>query len=290
MISCARIRAIATSMWLWVPARLIITDCKFRSVAGTRHGSSTASPTPGIRRWITPTTTPPTSLSPAHTKRSITARLTTTRPTSSRQTTSGTSPAPDDVWTAVWSKLCSITGRPKGVSFSVDTSNNTGTLTIPAGQPCPSGSVRSSATQCAIISDFTGGEVNARAFVLCDPNRRVADAPDGTPVLVDAACLARPTTRGEFGNASRNMLRRPGVINFDLAFFKNIRFREKVSLQFRWETYNLFNHTNFDDIDTNLTFARDATSSQIVLSNLLFGQPNSARSPRVMQGSLRLNF
>ena len=183
-----------------------------------------------------------------------------------------------------------VTGRPKGVSFSVDTSNNTGTLTIPAGQPCPSGSVRSSATQCAIISDFTGGEVNARAFVLCDPNRRVADAPDGTPVLVDAACLARPTTRGEFGNASRNMLRRPGVINFDLAFFKNIRFREKVSLQFRWETYNLFNHTNFDDIDTNLTFARDATSSQIVLSNLLFGQPNSARSPRVMQGSLRLNF
>ena len=69
-----------------------------------------------------------------------------------------------------------------------------------------------------------------------------------------------PRSEGQIGNASRNMIRRPGVINFDLAFFKNIRFGEKVGLQFRWETYNLFNHTNFDDINTDLTFARDAAS------------------------------
>ena len=118
----------------------------------------------------------------------------------------------------------------------------------------------------------------------------MADAPDGTPVLIDAACLARPTARGEIGNASRNMIRKPGVINFDLALFKNIRLGEKAGLQFRWETYNLFNHTNFDDINTTMTFARDATATQIVLSNPLFGQPISSRSPRVMQGSLRLNF
>jgi hypothetical protein len=95
--------------------------------------------------------------------------------------------------------------------------------------------------------------VNARPLVLCNPNRHVADAPDGTPVFVDASCFARPLVRGEIGNASRNMIRRPGVINSDLAFFKNVRLREKLRLQFRWETYNLFNHTNFNDIDTDLT-------------------------------------
>jgi Carboxypeptidase regulatory-like domain len=186
-----------------------------------------------------------------------------------------------------------VTGTPKGVSLGFDTSNSTGFVTINPGQACPAGTLPSAsgtANRCDIITDFTGGEVNARLFALCNPNHQVADAPDGTPVLIDAACLARPTARGEIGNASRNMIRKPGVINFDLALFKNIRFGEKVGLQFRWETYNLFNHTNFDDINTTMTFARDATATQIVLSNPLFGQPISARSPRVMQGSLRLSF
>ncbi len=140
------------------------------------------------------------------------------------------------------------------------------------------------------LTDITGGEVNARPLVLCNPNRQVANAPDGTPVLVDASCFARPLVRGEIGNASRNMIRRPGVINSDLAFFKNVRLREKLRLQFRWETYNLFNHTNFNDIDTDLTLTLNTTTNVVTQTNARFGQPITARSPRVMQGSLRLNF
>jgi hypothetical protein len=181
-----------------------------------------------------------------------------------------------------------VTGTPEGVSLGF--SGSSSAFNFPAGQPCPAGTVRFSATQCQPLTDFTGGEVNARPFVLCNPNRRAANAPDGTPVFVDIACLARPTALGEIGNASRNMIRRPGVINSDLALFKNIRLGEKLGLQFRWETYNLFNHTNFDDFNTDMTFARDTATNQIVLSNLLFGQPNSTRSPRVMQGSLRISF
>jgi len=181
-----------------------------------------------------------------------------------------------------------VTGTPKGVSLGF--SGSTDPFNFPAGDPCPVGTVRFSTTQCQPLTDFTGGEVNARPFVLCNPNRQVKDAADGTPVLVDANCFARPTTQGEIGNASRNMIRKPGVINFDLALFKNIRFREKLDIQFRWETYNLFNHTNFSDINTDLTFSRNTTTNQIALSNQIFGQPTSARSPRVMQGSLRFNF
>jgi hypothetical protein len=181
-----------------------------------------------------------------------------------------------------------VTGTPEGVGLGF--SGSSGAFNFPAGQPCPAGTVRFSTTQCQPLTDFTGGEVNARPFVLCNPNRRVANASDGTPVFVDISCLARPTARGEIGNASRNMIRRPGVVNFDLALFKNIRLGEKLGLQFRWETYNLFNHTNFDDINTDMTFSRDTATNQIVMSNLLFGQPTSARSPRVMQGSLRISF
>ncbi|MGH9850243.1 MAG: hypothetical protein ACREBD_10435, partial [Blastocatellia bacterium] len=141
-----------------------------------------------------------------------------------------------------------------------------------------------------VITDYTGGEVNARPFVVCNPNRRAPNAADGTPVFIDASCFVRPTTRGEVGNASRNMLRQPGVINSDLAFFKNIRLREKLRLQFRWEMYNLFNHTNFSNIDGGLTFTLDPATGQVTQTNARFGQPIDDRSPRVMQGSLRLSF
>ncbi len=140
------------------------------------------------------------------------------------------------------------------------------------------------------FTDYTGGEVNARAFVLCNPNRRVENAADGTPVFLDASCFARPTTRGQIGNSSRNMLRVPGVFNSDLALFKNFKLGEKRRLRFTWETYNLFNHTNFRTLDTGLTLTLNPTTGQVTQTNARFGQPTAARSPRVMQGSLRLYF
>jgi len=140
------------------------------------------------------------------------------------------------------------------------------------------------------ITDITGGEVNARPFVLCNPNRQAANAPDGTPVFIDASCFARPLTRGEIGNVSRNMLRRPGLVTSDLALFKNVRLREKLRLSFRWETYNLFNHTNFRDLDATLNLTLNTTSGLVTQNNARFGQPTNARPARVMQGSLRLSF
>src|SRR5439155_16185410 len=101
-----------------------------------------------------------------------------------------------------------------------------------------------------------------------------------------------------------NLIRLPAVFNTDLALFKNIRLGEKRTLQFRWETYNLFNRANFTDINGAMTFAVDTTTSRDANGNLVlgpnfgqinqtsttFGTPRAARSPRVMQGSLRINF
>lgn len=160
-----------------------------------------------------------------------------------------------------------------------------GTTSLVSGRPKSVG-----VTYTGGLTDITGGSVNARPLVLCNPNRRVADAPDGTPDFVDASCFARPSVLGTIGNAQRNLIRRPGVINSDLALFKNVSFGEKLRVQFRWETYNLFNHTNFNDIDTDLTLSLNTTTNVITQTNARFGQPITARSPRVMQGSLRLSF
>src|SRR6185436_16538270 len=57
------------------------------------------------------------------------------------------------------------TGKPKNLSVSY----TSGTVTITAGQTCPPGSFQTSATVCTMITDFTGGTVNARPFLTCDP-------------------------------------------------------------------------------------------------------------------------
>jgi Carboxypeptidase regulatory-like domain/TonB-dependent Receptor Plug Domain len=141
-------------------------------------------------------------------------------------------------------------------------------------------------TSATNITDFTGGEVNARPIVTCDPNRNPGTfAPDGTPYLIDTSCFAKPGPIGSIGNLQRNLIRLPSIFNTDMAFFKNFRLGENRGIQLRWETYNLFNRANFTDINGAMTF--DAAGNQ---TNTSFGTPRTTRSPRVMQASIRINF
>jgi hypothetical protein len=60
------------------------------------------------------------------------------------------------------------------------------------------------------------------------------------------------------GNSSRNQLTGPGLINFDMSLFKNMRFKrisEHFNAQFRVEVFNIFNHPNFSPpVDNNALF------------------------------------
>src|SRR5262249_36335744 len=67
--------------------------------------------------------------------------------------------------------------------------------------------------------------------------------------LVDSSFVNPITNTSEFGPfprnmSARNVFRGPGAYNLDLGLYKNFRVREGHSLQFRWETYNTFNHAN----------------------------------------------
>ncbi|HSH15108.1 MAG TPA: hypothetical protein VLD18_03675, partial [Verrucomicrobiae bacterium] len=81
-----------------------------------------------------------------------------------------------------------------------------------------------------------------------------------------------------FGNAGRNILRGPGRTNVDFSLFKDIPLSERFNLQYRAETFNLFNTPQFG------------------LPNDAIGNPNAGvitsivGNPRQIQMGLRLSF
>lgn len=136
------------------------------------------------------------------------------------------------------------------------------------------------------ITDFTGGEIDARPVLICDPNKTngLKDS-TGLRYAINPACFGKPGTAGSIGNLPRNLLREPSIFNSDVALFKNFRMGEKREVQLRWETYNIFNHPNFTDFNGAMSF--DATGKQ---TNTSFGTMRTTRTPRVMQASIRINF
>jgi len=76
----------------------------------------------------------------------------------------------------------------------------------------------------------------------------VAPANGYGPLLVNPAAFAAP--RGlTFGDSPRNVARNPHIINFDMALFKRIPLKERTSLEFRAEAFNVFNHTEWGYIN-----------------------------------------
>ncbi|MBV8820869.1 MAG: hypothetical protein JO022_21085, partial [Acidobacteriaceae bacterium] len=82
---------------------------------------------------------------------------------------------------------------------------------------------------------------------------------------------------GTFGNAGRNILRSPGFTNVDFGAVKQFPVRERWNVQFRSEFFNLFNVAHFLPPGNNLGAAD-------------FGKLTSARDPRILQFSLKVNF
>jgi hypothetical protein len=92
--------------------------------------------------------------------------------------------------------------------------------------------------------------------------------------------------QGTWGNAPRDVFRGPGINNWDVSLFKNFALTERFKGQFRCESYNVFNHTQFSAVDTNVKFD-NKTGVQV---NPLFGQFTTSRLPRRMQLALRVTF
>jgi hypothetical protein len=132
-------------------------------------------------------------------------------------------------------------------------------------------------------AEITGGGDGARIVVTGK-----AQLPHGDRAMLrwfDTSVFARPA-KGTMGTAPKDVFRLPGINNWDISLFKNFPIKSEARyVQFRWEMYNAFNHTQFSSVDATARF--DAQGNQV---NTRFGQVTAARAGRVIQASLRLTF
>lgn len=84
-------------------------------------------------------------------------------------------------------------------------------------------------------------------------------------------------TLGHIGNVSHRSFHGPGTNNWDFALLKNLQLKESMSLQFRAEFFNVFNHAQFNSPDGNIN---DST----------FGIISSTRDPRIGQLAVKFIF
>ena len=112
---------------------------------------------------------------------------------------------------------------------------------------------------------------------IVQPNNIYLDT-SGRPgtVLVNAAAFATPDV-GTLGNAGRGIIHLPPTWQFDMALSRVFQFKEKQSLEFRAEAYNVTNGFRHGNIDLNLA------SSQ-------FGKVRTALDPRILQFALKYAF
>jgi hypothetical protein len=109
----------------------------------------------------------------------------------------------------------------------------------------------------------------------CNPN---VGAPHTRQQWFNTSCFVDvPAGVIRPGNAGRGIIQGPGLERWDVSLFKNLRFGERASFQFRAEAFNVFNHTNPNGIGTSL-------------GSSTYGQITSYRDPRLLQLAAKFYF
>lgn len=112
-----------------------------------------------------------------------------------------------------------------------------------------------------------------------------------TPLEYFSAAPFSAEAIGQLGNSRRRFFHGPGLNHWDIALLKDTALTESVTLQFRAEFFNVFNHTQFQNPNGNITsgipnFVNGVNTSP----SSTFGLVQSAADPRIGQISLKLNF
>jgi hypothetical protein len=104
----------------------------------------------------------------------------------------------------------------------------------------------------SLSADF-GGVVLADVL---DPNihRVCGHSAIYTPCFTPSQ-FAPAATQANFGNLPRNSFRGPGYFNIDSSLYKTIPVRKRVELTLGASAYNLFNHPNFANPNSDIAFA-----------------------------------
>jgi hypothetical protein len=110
---------------------------------------------------------------------------------------------------------------------------------------------------------------------------------------------------GNVGNSRRGQLIGPGLSQWDMSLYKNTKITDRLSVELRWEVYNLLNRANFHYFPDNNVLgscttvlagggcdpSEHAFGTIVKTSDVAAGNPVIAQGgPRNMNFSLRFTF
>jgi hypothetical protein len=141
------------------------------------------------------------------------------------------------------------------------------------------------------ITDSRGGTIygvggsGSSSYAEFAPGMGPGNVPISNPTLThyfNTSVFAPPPTIGDgtgFGNPPKNFMTGPGFWNTDFAVSKPFAVREPLTVEFRAELFNLFNHPNFANPSSNV----GSPGSFGVISSRV-------SSPRIAQFAVKLRF
>lgn len=94
---------------------------------------------------------------------------------------------------------------------------------------------------------------------------------------------------GTLGNTGKGIIRSPGINSWNISLFKNFNFTENIRAQLRLETFNTFNHTQFNGVNTRISMPNPGQALDQA-NRGTSGQINSTRDPRTIQLGAKFYF
>lgn len=168
-------------------------------------------------------------------------------------------------------------------------------LNVTAGNPGKGAGITSFTGQGGIRPDLTGAlpavgptllsNGNVQWFsgtIICDPSTGKGCG--------SGAVFTIPVAAGgnvfHFGDLGRNAMVGPGFENLDFSITKRTKITERISNEFRVETFNILNHPNFANPNTNVQYG----NANFGVISALRGAPGDAGSSRQMQFAMKFIF
>jgi hypothetical protein len=113
------------------------------------------------------------------------------------------------------------------------------------------------------------------------------------PLLFNPGAFAEPTGL-TFGDAGRNILNNPARTNWDMGLFKHFPVRgESRAFEFRAEAFNVFNHTQWNGVNSGASCyagANNSAGDPSCIDTAVFLHPSGAHNPRILQLGLKFLF
>jgi len=109
--------------------------------------------------------------------------------------------------------------------------------------------------------------------------------------ITNAAAVFSKPVDGKIGTCGRNAFRGPHFVQWDANLNKTTKINERLSLQLRWEVFNVLNHPNLNPTPASSTYTSGVFGTFSQTPDIAAGNPFlSAGGPRAMQLGVKLIF